>query len=268
VAGKLIRTIDRWRFERPLGAALGAATLFAAMAMPAPRYAAVPIVGRIVQPVGALVLALVLAVVGWLAMRRPAPVPARRARVVRPTAEAVPVIEAVPEDEPAVRLRRADRHPDAPARAPIRAHRDLGSPFMEVDTAPPPPTVVDLPPPPPIDLDALTVARPPIAEEAPVEQALEEQAEVDEVFVEDVVEDDAPVANAPVALSPEPAELFVARSAPAALAATRGRTDLNAMIERLAAGFEQRSADTGARRPPQALVGALEELNRIAARRR
>ena len=41
-----------------------------------------------------------------------------------------PVDEAVPV------LRRADAHPDAPARAPLLATRDLGTPFLEV-TAPP-----------------------------------------------------------------------------------------------------------------------------------
>ncbi|WP_419825795.1 hypothetical protein [Sphingomonas sp.] len=260
MAGKLIRTIDRWRFERPLGAALGAATLFAMMAMPAPRYAAVPLVGRIAQPVGALVLAILLAVVGWVAMRRPAPAPARRVRKVAPAADVLPDISASAEEEPAVRLRRADRHPDAPARAPIRAHRDLGSPFMEVDTAPPPPIVVDLPPPPPIDLDALTVARPPITEEPIAEPAVAEAASEENVAGQPA----APFAETP-AIELNVLPLAEARPAPAA---SRGRTDLNAMIERLAAGFEQRSAKTASRRPPAALVGALEELNRIAARRR
>lgn len=33
-------------------------------------------------------------------------------------------------------LRRADAHPDAPARAPLRASRDLGTPFLEVTARP------------------------------------------------------------------------------------------------------------------------------------
>ena len=36
------------------------------------------------------------------------------------------------EDEPMPRLRRADAHPDAPARRPLSAARDLGTPFLEV----------------------------------------------------------------------------------------------------------------------------------------
>ena len=35
-------------------------------------------------------------------------------------------------DEPMPRLRRADAHPDAPARRPLSASRDLGTPFLEV----------------------------------------------------------------------------------------------------------------------------------------
>jgi len=36
-------------------------------------------------------------------------------------------------------LRRADAHPDAPARRPVFAHRDLGTPFLEVTADTPPP---------------------------------------------------------------------------------------------------------------------------------
>ena len=36
------------------------------------------------------------------------------------------------EGEPMPRLRRADAHPDAPARRPLSAARDLGTPFLEV----------------------------------------------------------------------------------------------------------------------------------------
>jgi hypothetical protein len=35
-------------------------------------------------------------------------------------------------------LRRADAHPDAPARRPVFAHEDLGVPFLDVAVAPPP----------------------------------------------------------------------------------------------------------------------------------
>lgn len=37
-----------------------------------------------------------------------------------------PSVDAVP------KLRRADAHPDAPARAPLFAHRDLGTPFLDI----------------------------------------------------------------------------------------------------------------------------------------
>lgn len=44
--------------------------------------------------------------------------------------------KVVVDDEALPVLRRADAHPDAPARAPLLATRDLGTPFLEV-TAPP-----------------------------------------------------------------------------------------------------------------------------------
>jgi hypothetical protein len=244
MARSLIRTIDRWRFERPLAVALGASAAFAMWAMPAPLYAALPLVGLLLQPIGAAIVAIVLALAGWLAMRRRAPA---RARKVPGIHVRVARVKPAPKAEPAVRLRRADRHPDAPARAPIRAHRDLGSPFMEVDTAPPPPTVIDLPPPPPIDVTAITVA-PPAPEPAPEPEPVAEVA---------LVHAEVPFVEAPIA---EPAPVRPVRG--------RSRADLGAMIDRLADGLASRAADPALRRPSPALVDALEELNRIAARRR
>lgn len=43
---------------------------------------------------------------------------------------------AAAEGEPVPVLRRADAHPDAPARAPLLATRDLGTPFLEVTARP------------------------------------------------------------------------------------------------------------------------------------
>lgn len=58
----------------------------------------------------------------------------RRLTVGRqPSSEAVPV------------LRRADAHPDAPARAPLLATRDLGTPFLEVTARPEPPKAEEKP---------------------------------------------------------------------------------------------------------------------------
>ncbi|MEN3748805.1 hypothetical protein TPR58_16645 [Sphingomonas sp. HF-S3] len=45
------------------------------------------------------------------------------------------------EGDPVPVLRRADAHPDAPARAPLLATRDLGTPFLEVTARPAPPTL-------------------------------------------------------------------------------------------------------------------------------
>ena len=49
-----------------------------------------------------------------------------RARSVRVRPVEAPRLEETPA------LRRSDAHPDAPARAPVRAARDLGTPFLEV----------------------------------------------------------------------------------------------------------------------------------------
>lgn len=84
-------------------------------------------------------------------------------------------------------LRRADSHPDAPARRPLFANTDLGTPFLEVrakpvhvpvhlDAAEVPPVVVEMAPPAPIeqplptDLDQPLAAFDPAAlPEAPLE---------------------------------------------------------------------------------------------------
>jgi hypothetical protein len=58
--------------------------------------------------------------------------------------------EPAPAEEDAPRIRRRDRHPDAPARAPLRISRDLGEPSFDADpVAPvePEPTPFDFAPP-------------------------------------------------------------------------------------------------------------------------
>jgi hypothetical protein len=53
------------------------------------------------------------------------------ARVV----QAAPVVQDGEETEAAPVLRRADAHPDAPPRPPLRATRDLGTPFLDIRAA-------------------------------------------------------------------------------------------------------------------------------------
>ena len=49
------------------------------------------------------------------------------------------------DEEPPLVLRRADAHPDAPARRPLFANRDLGTPFLEVRADRPVHIAVDVP---------------------------------------------------------------------------------------------------------------------------
>ena len=60
-------------------------------------------------------------------------------------------------EEPPLVLRRADAHPDAPARRPLFANRDLGTPFLEVHADRPVHVAADLPE----DADHATVDRAP-----------------------------------------------------------------------------------------------------------
>ena len=128
MAKKILHAIDRWRFEAPLAALLGVAAGFAVAAMPASIFAQAPVVGGfglIAQGAAAALIAVLSGVVSYILMRPPA----------RPGIDAATLAEARQEETPAERLHRvhrADRHPDAPPRAPIRASRDLGAPLMEV----------------------------------------------------------------------------------------------------------------------------------------
>jgi hypothetical protein len=80
---------------------------------------------------------------------------------------------AAPADGP-VRLRRADAHPDAPARAPLLATRDLGTPFLEVTARRgEEPEAIPMSEPEPLDLGAmaLELAAPVAPAPAPVPPA-------------------------------------------------------------------------------------------------
>ena len=132
-------------------------------------------------------------------------------------------------------LRRADAHPDAPARAPLRAARDLGTPFLAV-RAPAERTL-------PRDLDAPLAAFDPDA-----------------------------IPSAPAA--PVPLVAALARAAPpleegerldafelqAPIAAPRTEATVHALLDRLEAGIGRpRAAATR-------LEGTLDELRRLATR--
>lgn len=267
MAKKILHAIDRWRFEAPLAALLGVAAGFAVAAMPASIFAQAPVVGGyglIAQGAAAALIAVLSGVVSYILMRPPA----------RPGIDAATLAEARQEETPDERLhrvRRADRHPDAPPRAPIRASRDLGAPLMEVglffqETAGQTETdmildgeFVELAG----ELPAPHPAEPDVGETETLD-AVEELAET--VPVEE--EEAAPI----VAAAPVPP---VAPAPILRVVAPRERQSLDAMIDRLSAGLERRATlrpmDGPVGEAPRdmrpALREALEELNRLAASR-
>lgn len=267
MAKKILHAIDRWRFEAPLAALLGVAAGFAVAAMPASIFAQAPVVGGyglIAQGAAAALIAVLSGVVSYILMRPPA----------RPGIDAATLAEARQEETPAERLhrvRRADRHPDAPPRAPIRASRDLGAPLMEVglffqETAGQTETdmildgeFVELA----AELPAPHPAEPDVGETETLD-AVEELAETTPVEEEEA----API----VAAAPVPP---VAPAPILRVVAPRERQSLDAMIDRLSAGLERRATlrpmDGPVGEAPRdmrpALREALEELNRLAASR-
>ncbi|WP_019832174.1 hypothetical protein [Sphingomonas sp. PR090111-T3T-6A] len=274
MAKKILRAIDRWRFEAPLAALLGVAAGFAVAAMPASVFAQMPVVGAyglMGQGVIAALAAVLAGVVGYALMRAPA----------KPGIDAATLAEARQEETPEERLhrvRRADRHPDAPPRAPIRASRDLGEPLMEVGLFFQEPTgqtetdmildgefvelTAELPAPHPAEPDAGEMetldAVEDMAEAAPVEEIAPVEEEREEVVPVMAAAPVPPVAPAPILRAVAPRE----------------RQSLDAMIDRLSAGLDRRAALRGMDGPvgeaPRdmrpALREALEELNRLASR--
>ncbi len=278
MSGRLVRRIHHWRFEIPLALILGGAAGFAASVMPTDLFKHVPLVsefGLVGQGALALGLGLIFGWSGYAVMRRPS----------APVAE---VEDDLVEEEAIDRLRRfrrADFHPDAPPRAPIRAHRDLGEPFMEVgaplwaaeeqgtDSA----TADSAIP----EGDFIDVSGEPFVEPAVEVEAASETIvsnEVDVAFVDALVLTKQAVAAPELVAAREPVAV-----APPSVATLRPtpraeRQSLNEMMERLSAGLERRVRDVerGApplppRQPPRdrspALREALDELNRLAARR-
>jgi hypothetical protein len=105
-----IAVVPMWRIE----------TVVSDTGLPALLPIAAPPLGWTARAALMLVAALAVAVPVWialtlLAVRRPVALPA--------------VDEVVEEAPPSVR--RADAHPDAPPRPPVRAARDLGMPFLD-----------------------------------------------------------------------------------------------------------------------------------------
>ena len=273
-AGQLVRRIHGWRFEIPLALVLGGAAGFAAGVMPTDLFQHIPVVGEfglVGQGALALGLGLTFGWSGYAVMRRPS----------APAAE-VDAEDDTADEEASNRLRRfrrADFHPDAPPRAPIRAHRDLGEPFMDVgapgwgaeeqaadrattDSAIPEGDFIDVSGEPFIEL-AIEVE---VADEPAVSNPVEA------AFV------DAPVPAEPVVAPPEPVAVTPPPVTTLRPMPRAERQSFTEMMDRLSAGLERRVRDAERGAPPlpprqpsrdmrPALRDALDELNRLATRR-
>ncbi|MES2339546.1 MAG: hypothetical protein V4537_15750 [Pseudomonadota bacterium] len=151
-------------------------------------------------------------------------------------------ILSVPSDHVPV-LRRADAHPDAPARAPLLATRDLGVPFLDVRAPKPAPVERDLP----ADLDATLSAFDPFAiPAAPAEP----------------VRAVAPLQSSRSAIQ-DVGERFETFELHPPIAAARTDATIHALLDRLERGVS-------ARQPDGAVAGnrdeTLGELRRLATR--
>lgn len=163
-----------------LGVVLIPTSLLEAMVMdsglPALVHAAEPPLGMTARLILAVVCGGIAGLVGWFL-----------AFIVVGT-QAVSVDAAVPmDDQLTPNVRRADAHPDAPPRPPLRATRDLGMPFPEAKTE----EEVALP------SEHGTSAELLLTDEAPAPVALEDEAET-------VVADLAVYDDKDTSLTPEP----------------------------------------------------------------
>ena len=235
-----IAVVPMWRIE----------TVVSESGLPALLPIAAPPLGWTARAAMMLLAALLVAVPVWigltlLAVRRP---------VALLSAEA-PVEEAPPS------VRRADAHPDAPPRPPVRAARDLGTPFLDPVASPEP--EVELPrdlntPMAMFDPDALPMVpaappptvrplfRPPTAETEPVGE-IEPEPEPE------------PAAPLPVEAVDEP----VAPTTPPS-------PGLSELVDRLDQGLQRRRGDRPAPAEPEpdgtraGLASALGALRRMA----
>ena len=139
-------------------------------------------------------------------------------------------------------LRRADAHPDAPARAPLMAARDLGAPFLDIRApvaAPVPPVERKLP----RDLDAPLAAFDPSA-------IPDEPAE--------------PVPAVPSLCRydpPEPVDRIETFELIPPIAAPRTDATIHALLDRLERGVARRAENEA---PPRSLDSTLSDLRRLA----
>lgn len=224
-----IAFVPMWRIE----------TVVSETGLPAFLSIAEPPLGITARAALMLLSGLAVAVPVWIALRL-----LDRGPVALPSAEAV-------EQEAPPSVRRADAHPDAPPRPPVRAVRDLGQPFLD-PVAPAEPEVAlprDLNTPMAMfDPDALPMvpAAPP-----PTVRPLFRPAAEPEPEPEPVAESE------PVPPSPVEPQARSAEPAPS----------LSALIDRLDYGLQRRRGERGdpdADAPNAGLASALGALRRMA----
>jgi len=225
-----IAFVPMWRIE----------TIVSETGLPAILPIAAPPLGWTARAGLMLVAALAVAVPVWIALY----LLVERGPVALPSAEEI-------EEEAPPSVRRADAHPDAPPRPPVRATRDLGQPFLD-PVAPIEPEVAlprDLNTPMAMfDPQALPMvpAAPP-----PTVRPLFRPA------VEPEPRSDAEAAVEPVAQFPEEPVAEPAQPAPS----------LSALIDRLDQGLQRRRgerADPDADAANAGLASALGALRRMA----
>lgn len=169
---------------------------------------------------------------------------------LKPRVRSPKPVSTVDSTSPAPVLRRADAHPDAPARAPLNATQELGAWFQDAPKYPPAERAL------PKDLDAPLAAFDPAA--IPAVPA----------------EPQPPVASLqprPIASDLEPGERIDAfelarpaiRTDAAPIAAPRTDATIHALLDRLERGVAARRQTDPAR---PSVVGALDELRQLARR--
>lgn len=236
-----IAVVPMWRIE----------TVVSESGLPALLPIAAPPLGWTARAGMMLVAALLVAVPVWialtlLAVRRP---------VALPSAE-VPVEEAPPS------VRRADAHPDAPPRPPVRAARDLGTPFLDPVASPEP--EVELP----RDLNTPMAMFDP--EALPMVPAAPPPT-VRPLFRPPVIEAEPVVESEPVAeIEPEPAPPPVEAFDEPLTPPTPPAPGLSELIDRLDQGLQRRRGHRPAKAEPEpdgtrpGLASALGALRRMA----
>lgn len=185
-----------------------------------------------------LFAALAVAVPVWIALH----LLVGRGPVALPSSDAV-------EEEAPPSVRRADAHPDAPPRPPVRAARDLGQPFLDPVVPPEPELAL------PRDLDTPMAMFDP--EALPMVPAAPPPT-VRPLFRPAVEPEPQPVAEAEFS-PPSPEEPVADPVQPA--------PSLSALIDRLDQGLQRRRgerADPGADAANAGLASALGALRRMA----